>query len=124
MLPRSTTLQVEYERTNGALTQVNFLPAQDEATGPNGEFGLSKDAGQATNLILTSFDRFFNKQIWSPLIGGDVFQIQMTRPAGECEESACSLSTLLALVTPIVCSCWRKVYLLAPPRGGSSHSLR
>ena len=62
---------------------MDIFPPQNEVTGPNGEYGLLKSAGYATNLILTSYDRFFNKQIWTPLLGGDVFQIQMTRPTGE-----------------------------------------
>ena len=78
-------LQIQYERENGALTPMDIFPPQNEVTGPNGEYGLLKSAGYATNLILTSYDRFFNKQIWTPLLGGDVFQIQMTRPSGEAK---------------------------------------
>ena len=65
------------------MSPIDNLPIQFQYTSPfNGEMGLKRDAGKTTTLKLTSYDRFLNKQLWTPVLGGDIFQIQMTSRGG------------------------------------------
>lgn len=74
--------QVLFEQLGGQYTPVNLLPPEFQYTSITGETGLRQDAGKASTFKLTSYDRFFNKQIWTPLLGGDIFEIRMTKPKG------------------------------------------
>jgi hypothetical protein len=68
----------------GQLVPVDQLPSEYRYTNPveGNPDGLRTGAGESIELKLTSYDRFFNKQLWTPLLGGDVFEIRMVRPAG------------------------------------------
>lgn len=75
---------MEFEYLGGQLVRVDQLPAEYKYINPveGNPDGLRVGAGESISLKLTSYDRFFNKQLWTPLLGGDVFEIVMTRPAG------------------------------------------